>query len=43
MLLGTTTEVMPVVAVDGKPVGEGTPGPIARRLQTALRKDIRGE
>jgi D-alanine transaminase len=43
MLLGTTTEVMPVVAVDGEPVGEGTPGSIVRRLQTALRGEIRGE
>jgi D-alanine transaminase len=36
-LVGTTTDVMPVVRVDGKPVGEGTPGPVARRLQTELR------
>ncbi|MFP4420580.1 MAG: aminotransferase class IV [Desulfococcaceae bacterium] len=43
MLLGTTTEVTPVVALDGETVGEGTPGPLTRRLQTALRKEIRGE
>jgi len=30
-------EVMPVVALDGKPVGDGTPGPAAARLQAALR------
>ena len=30
-------EVMPVVAVDGAPVGDGRPGPMAARLQAALR------
>ena len=30
-------EVMPVVALDGKPVGDGRPGPAAARLQAALR------
>lgn len=30
-------EVMPVVAVDGTPVGDGRPGPAAARLQAALR------
>jgi branched-chain amino acid aminotransferase len=30
-------EVMPVVGLDGRPVGEGRPGPLAARLQAALR------
>jgi 4-amino-4-deoxychorismate lyase len=30
-------EIVPVVAVDGNPVGEGRPGPAARELQAALR------
>jgi 4-amino-4-deoxychorismate lyase len=30
-------EVMPVVGVDGSPVGHGRPGPAARALQAALR------
>lgn len=30
-------EVMPVVSVDGTPIGSGRPGPAAARLQTALR------
>lgn len=34
-LSGTTTEVMPVVRVDGKPIADGAPGPISRRLQKA--------
>lgn len=29
---GTTTEVMPVVRVDGRPVGDGRPGPVTRRI-----------
>lgn len=30
-------EVMPVVELDGRPVGDGLPGPLAARLQAALR------
>jgi branched-subunit amino acid aminotransferase/4-amino-4-deoxychorismate lyase len=30
-------EVMPVVSLDGQPIGTGTPGPLAARLQVALR------
>lgn len=30
---GTTVEITPIVAVDGRGVGHGTPGPITRRLQ----------
>ena len=29
-----TSFVMPVIAVDGRPVGEGQPGPVSRRLRT---------
>ena len=36
-LVGTTTDVMPVVRLNGAPVGDGKPGPIARRLQNELR------
>jgi 4-amino-4-deoxychorismate lyase len=31
-------EVMPVIELDGKPVGGGRPGPAAARLQDALRR-----
>ena len=34
---GTTTDVMPVVRLDGRPVGAGRPGAVARRLQAGLR------
>jgi branched-subunit amino acid aminotransferase/4-amino-4-deoxychorismate lyase len=30
-------EVMPVVGLDGRPIGDGRPGPLAARLQAALR------
>lgn len=36
-LVGTTTDVMPVVRLNGSTVGDGKPGPIARRLQSELR------
>jgi D-alanine transaminase len=35
-LTGTTTDVTPVVTLDGKPVGNGRPGPTAKMLQDAL-------
>jgi D-alanine transaminase len=40
MIIGTTTEITPVISVDGRPVGDGKPGPVTRRLQAALRKFI---
>ena len=32
----------PVVRVDGRPVGDGRPGPITRRLVDAFRRATRG-
>jgi D-alanine transaminase len=40
-LTGTTSEVLPVVHIDGQPVGDGRPGPVTRRLQEAYAKAIR--
>ena len=37
-LSSSIREVMPVVAVDGRPVGPGVPGPAAAALQRALRE-----
>lgn len=31
-LTGTTVEVLPVVRIDGRPIGGGQPGPVTRRL-----------
>jgi branched-chain amino acid aminotransferase len=36
-LTGTGAEVIPVVTVDGRRIGEGEPGPITRRLIAAYR------
>lgn len=35
-LTGTTTDVQPVVELDGRPVGDGRTGPVARALREAL-------
>lgn len=40
-LTGTTSEVLPIVHVDGQPVGEGRPGPVTRRLQAAYAAAVR--
>jgi D-alanine transaminase len=37
LIVGTTTEITPVVQVDGWRVGDGKPGAITRRLQGAFR------
>jgi D-alanine transaminase len=36
-LSGTTTDVMPVTTLDGRPVGDGRPGKITRQLLAAYR------
>ena len=40
---GTTTEVRPTVRVDGRTIGGGRPGPIARRLMEAFVKGVERE
>ncbi len=35
-LAGTTTEAMPVIRVDDMQIGDGTPGPITRRIREAF-------
>lgn len=39
-ITGTTVEITPVVAVDGQPIGKGTPGPVTRRLQEAFERTL---
>ena len=41
-ITGTTTDVMPIVRLDGHPVRDGTPGEITRRLQEAHRGHMGG-
>ena len=43
MLLGTTTDVMPVAKINDWQVGNGQPGPITKRLQQALRELVARE
>lgn len=33
LMCGTAAEITPLRSVDGKPVGDGSPGPVTRRLQ----------
>ena len=40
MALSTTLEVAPVIKLDGKPVADGQPGAVTRRLSQALRQVI---
>ena len=39
-LTGTTTDVMPVVKLDDKPVGKGKPGELTRKLQRILAESL---
>lgn len=39
---GTTTDVMPVVQLDGRPVGNGRPGEITMRLYNAMAQRLYG-
>jgi branched-chain amino acid aminotransferase len=40
-ITGTTREVTPVVKVDGRPFGDGRPGPVTRKLLETFRKKTR--
>jgi len=39
-LTGTTTDVMPVVRLDDKPIGNGKPGELTRKLQRVLQESL---
>jgi D-alanine transaminase len=39
-ITGTTTDVMPVVKLDDKPVGKGKPGELTRKLQRVLAESL---
>jgi D-alanine transaminase len=40
-LTGTTSEVLPVVKVDGKPIGTGQPGPMTARMLSLHQQAVR--
>ncbi len=39
-LTGTTSEVLPLVRVDGQVIGTGGPGPVTRRIQRAYAEEV---
>lgn len=39
-ITGTTTDVMPIVKLDDKPVGKGKPGELTRKLQRVLAESL---
>jgi D-alanine transaminase len=39
-LTGTTSEVLPVIRIDNEPVGNGHPGPVTRKLQSAYAETL---
>ena len=41
ILLGSTIKVAPVVQWDGQPIGDGKPGPIAKKLLDMWEEDVR--
>ena len=40
MVVGSSTEITPVIALNGQPVGSGQPGPVTRLLQEAFAHEI---
>lgn len=40
MIVGTTVEVTPICQLDGRPIGSGQPGPMAKLLQKLFAKEI---
>lgn len=40
LVLGTTPDALSIVRYDGRPVGDGRPGPVSRRLKELLERDM---
>lgn len=38
LMIGTSVEIVPIITVDGRKVGEGIPGSLSRKLQGAFRR-----
>ncbi len=38
LILGTTTEITPVIEIDGEKIGNGKPGPLCKKLQQEYQK-----
>jgi 4-amino-4-deoxychorismate lyase len=41
LLIGSSVKVAPIVEWDGKPIGDGKPGPVAAALRDLLNADMR--
>ena len=41
-LCGTGVQVAPIARIDGRPIGEGVPGPITARMQQIFFDPVRG-
>ena len=41
LLIGSSVKVVPIVEWDGKPIGDGKPGPAAKALRERLDQDMR--
>jgi 4-amino-4-deoxychorismate lyase len=41
LLVGSSIKVAPIVEWDGKAIGNGKPGPMARALRDLLERDMR--
>ena len=41
-LTSATSFVKPIVAIDGKPVGDGTPGPVTRQVFALFSRHVHG-
>jgi len=42
-MTGTAAEVVPIRSVDDRVVGEGTPGPVTRKIQETYKSAVRGQ
>ena len=41
LMLGTGSEIIPITTVNRRKIGDGSPGPITRKLQSAFRRLVR--
>ena len=41
-LTGTATEITPVREIDGRTIGDGSPGPVTRKIQAGFNQVVRG-
>ena len=42
-LASTTLWDYPIISVDGRPIGNGQPGPVVRMIREALDEEFRGK